>query len=195
MQNDLPHIILASSSPRRRELLVEAGYSFDVVPPGDDAESDVDYAESPRDMVARLARQKTADVATRVAAGLVLGCDTVAECDEQILGKPRDVDHARQMLQLLRGREHRVYSGLCLWPRPGQRYTVRVAVTVLRMTRITDRQLDRYLQTGQWRGKAGAFGYQDGHDWLCIISGSESNVVGLPLELLGEMIELLESGP
>ena len=195
MRRHTPHIILASSSPRRRELLVEAGYSFEVVPPADDAESEVDHAESPREMVARLARQKATDVAARVVRGLVLGCDTVAECDDQILGKPRDVDHARQMLQLLRGREHRAYSGLCLWPRPGQRHAVRVAVTVLRMTRIPDSQLNQYLQTGQWRGKAGAFGYQDGHDWLHIVSGSESNVVGLPMELLAEMIEQFQAGP
>jgi septum formation protein len=195
MQRRLPHIVLASSSPRRRELLAEAGYSFEVAPPGDEAETDAEHAESAREMVARLAFQKAADVADRIDEGLVLGCDTVAECDGQILGKPQDAEHARRMLELLRGREHRAYSGLCLWPRPGRQYAVRVAVTVLRMTRIADAELEEYLRTGQWRGKAGAFGYQDGHDWLQILSGSESNVVGLPLELLAEMIEPYRASP
>ena len=189
MSNPVPHLILASSSPRRRELLLQAGYSFEIVPPGDEAESDADYTEHPPDMVARLARQKAADVAGRIEHGLVLGCDTVAECRGQILGKPRDLEHARHMLQVLRGQEHRVFRGLCLWPRPSGPYLVRVAETVLRMTPISDRQLEQYLDSGQWQGKAGAFGYQDGHDWLQIVAGSESNVVGLPLELLAEMIE------
>ena len=112
----------------------------------------------------------------------------MVECGGQILGKPRDRDHAGQMLECLRGQEHRVYSGLCLWRVPGERYQVQVAVTRLIMASISDRQLAGYLDSGQWQGKAGAFGYQDGHDWLRILEGSPSNVVGLPLELLVEML-------
>jgi septum formation protein len=140
-------------------------------------------------LVARLARQKAAEVAARCDAGLVLGCDTVVECRGQILGKPEDRTHARQMLERLRGQEHFVYSGLCLWPVPDGQPRVRVAITRLIMDSISDRQLAGYLDSGQWQGKAGAFGYQDGHDWLQILEGSESNVVGLPLELLAEMLQ------
>jgi septum formation protein len=183
-----PKIILASRSPRRRDLLRAAGYEFVVLPPSDTAECGVRRGEAPTDLVARLARQKAADVARRCDEGLVLGCDTVAECHGQLLGKPDDVQHARQMLQTLRGCEHRVYSGLCLWQVPDNRYSVKVAETTLKMARISDEQLERYLETGDWEGKAGAFGYQDGHDWLDVLEGSDSNVVGLPLELLGEMI-------
>lgn len=188
-----PRLILASRSPRRRELLAAAGYDFEVLPPSDDAEDDPRDNESPYDMVARLAQQKAADVARRVSAGLVLGCDTVAECDGHLLGKPDDIEHARAMLRILSGREHRVLSGLCLWPLPDGRPTVRVAETTLRMDRLEPAWLDRYLAGGQWQGKAGAFGYQDGLDWVHIIRGSESNVVGLPMELLAEMIEGLGS--
>lgn len=184
-----PHLVLASASPRRRELLVEAGYDFVVVPPGDGAESGAVQGETVGQFVSRLARQKAADVAARVESGLVVGCDTVVECGGQVLGKPRDISHARQMLSLLRGQEHHVHSGLCLWRVATGVHPVRVAVTTLVMTAISDGQLEQYLQTGQWQGKAGAFGYQDGHDWLRILRGSESNVVGLPLELLSEMIE------
>ena len=182
-------MILASASPRRRELLAEAGYDFVVRPPHESAECGQRPGETAAELVARLARQKAADVAARGEQGLVLACDTVVECCGQILGKPQDRSDARRMLELLRGHEHRVYSGLCLWIVPGGRHGVQVAVTRLIMTPISDSQLDGYLDTGDWEGKAGAFGYQDGHDWLQILEGSESNVVGLPLELLDEMLD------
>jgi septum formation protein len=181
-------LILASRSPRRRELLTEAGYAFEVIPAAQTAECGVCSGENPEQMVARLARQKAADVAGRVSSGLILGCDTVAECGGQILGKPADATQARQMLRLLRGREHRVLTGICLWRKPGPGPLVRVAVTRLRMDPLDDEQIDRYLAGGDWEGKAGAFGYQDRLGWIHVLEGSESNVVGLPLELLAEML-------
>lgn len=184
-----PKLILASRSPRRRELLAEAGYQFDVVPATESVECGVCSRESPAELVARLAYEKAADVARRVGRGLILGCDTVAECNGEILGKPPDMGTARRMLQLLRGREHRVLSGLCLWDYPDAKPDTRVAVTRLKMDALTDRQLDEYLESYQWEGKAGAFGYQDRLGWVHIIEGSESNVVGLPLELLAQMVE------
>jgi septum formation protein len=184
-------LILASSSPRRRQLLTEAGYEFTVMPPSEAAESSPEggSSETPTELVARLATQKAGDVATRVDRGLVIGCDTVAECQGQILGKPANREHAFAMLALLRGQEHRVYSGLCLWQRPGDRHRVEVAITRLVMDPISDSDLAAYLDTNQWQGKAGAFGYQDGLDWVHIVEGSESNVVGLPMELLRQMLE------
>jgi septum formation protein len=186
-------LILASRSPRRRELLSEAGYEFDVVVPDEAAESDggEQASETPEQLVVRLARQKAADVAARVDRGLILACDTVVECGGQILGKPADEEHARTMLHSLSGREHRVLSGLCLWPVPDGEPQVREEITRLRMDRLTPAQIDEYLASGLWAGKAGAFGYQDRHGWLHIVAGSESNVVGLPLELLAEMLDEL----
>jgi septum formation protein len=188
MAGGFPELILASRSPRRRELLRQAGYGFRVVPPSESAECGVCSGEAPAAMVARLAYQKAADVARRITEGLVLGCDTVAECQGQILGKPADQEHARAMLTTLSGREHRVLSGLCLWRVPDGRTAVRVAVTTLRMDELAPSQFDQYLAGGQWEGKAGAFGYQDGIDWVHVVEGSESNVVGLPMELLAEML-------
>ena len=215
MAKQVPKLILASRSPRRRELLAAAGYRFEVCPPSEAAECGVCSGETPAQLVARLAFQKAADVGRRIAAGLVkslpspvgrgaggegdnarcliLGCDTVAECGGRILGKPADETDARRMLETLSGRKHRVLSGLCLWPLPDGEPAVRVAVTTLRMDRLTPEQLDAYLSGGQWQGKAGAFGYQDGLEWVHVVEGSESNVVGLPLELLAEMIESLEA--
>lgn len=184
-------LILASQSPRRKQLLQEYGYQFVVVPPHESAECGVCSRETPPELVARLAWQKAADVAHRVERGTVIGCDTVAECCGIILGKPKNRDHARQMLSLLRGREHHVYSGLCVWQRPGEEHHVQVEVTRLVMDPISDAELEAYLDTDQWEGKAGAFGYQDGLDWVHVIEGSESNVVGLPMELLERMLKEL----
>jgi septum formation protein len=181
-------LILASRSPRRRELLAQAGYQFEVRPPAETAECGLCSGESPAELVARLACQKAADVARSVPQGLILGCDTVVECEGQILGKPDDHQHARRMLRALSGRLHRVLTGLCLWKVPQGVPQVRVATTTLRMDPLGDRQLEEYLDGGQWEGKAGAFGYQDRLGWVHVLQGSESNVVGLPLELLAEML-------
>jgi len=170
----------------------EHAYVFQVVPPHESAECGICSRETPPEMVARLAYQKARDVAERTQAGIVIGCDTVAECCGLILGKPKNREHAREMLALLSGREHHVYSGLCLWPRPGEEHHVQVDVTRLIMDPLTGEELEAYLATDLWEGKAGAFGYQDGNDWVRVISGSESNVVGLPMELLRQMLAELE---
>ncbi len=189
MNSDIPlTLILASRSPRRRQLLEKAGYDFTVVPPSDSAECGMCSGENPAQLVARLAYQKAADVACRFTEGLVLGCDTVAECGGQILGKPEDRSHARRMLETLSGRRHRVFSGLCLWKLPVEEPLVRVDVTTLRMDSLSEGQLEEYIESGGWEGKAGAFGYQDRLGWVHIVEGSESNVVGLPMELLAQML-------
>jgi septum formation protein len=181
-------LILASSSPRRRELLEESGYTFEVCIPDRAAEDDARPHESPAVLVTRLARQKARDVAQRIEKGIVIGCDTVAECGGKILGKPQDRRQAREMLRRLRGQIHHVYSGLCLWRRPDDKVSTKVEVTKLKMEAILDAELESYLESGLWEGKAGAFGYQDRRGWLHIVVGSESNVVGLPLELLKKML-------
>lgn len=196
----MPRLILASSSPRRRELLQEAGFSFEKITPASTAECGVCSHETPPELVARLALQKASDVVHRLRharAGtpnsstfdtIIIGCDTVAECAGRILGKPADASHARSMLTLLRGREHRVYSGLCLRALCSDETHVQVDRTTLRMDLFSESQLEEYLASGLWEGKAGAFGYQDRPGWLHIVEGSESNVVGLPIELLRTML-------
>ena len=181
-------LVLASQSPRRRQLLDEHGYEFEVVPPSETAECGICSRETPPELVARLAMQKARDVAARVENRLVLGCDTVAECCGQILGKPHNREHAREMLTLMRGRTHQVFSGVCLLPAPDGPPLVRVDVTRLTMDALSDESIDEYLETMAWEGKAGAFGYQDRLGWVSIVAGSESNVVGLPMELLADML-------
>ena len=187
-QADSRELILASSSPRRRELLERFGYRFRVLEPDSHAECGICSRETPPEVVARLAYQKAANVIDKIDSGLVLACDTVAECVAIILGKPEDREHARQMLTRLRGRSHSVYSGICLWDKTSAHRLVRVDVSHLWMEPISDQQLDAYLDSEQWVGKAGAFGFQDGPNWIRLDRGSASNVVGLPMELLGEML-------
>lgn len=184
-------LILASQSPRRQQLLRDAGYDFEVVIPEETAECGVCSRETPPEMVARLALQKARDVANRTEKGLVLSCDTVVDCHGRILGKPRSREHAREMLYWLRGYDHTVYSGVCLWRRPGDQRLVKTAATRLRMDTLPDKHLEDYLESEAWEGKAGAFGYQDRLGWIHVIDGSESNVVGLPLELLADMLHEL----
>jgi septum formation protein len=113
----------------------------------------------------------------------------VAECQGQILGKPTNREHAGQMIHMMAGKEHRVYTGVCVWSLPAGEPVIKVDITTLRMDPLTDQQIEDYLDTNQWKGKAGAFGFQDGLDWVHILQGSESNVVGLPMELLSELLK------
>jgi len=194
---NLPPLILASSSPRRRQLLEGAGYRFTVIEPEVSEKIGLCSNCGPAELVAELAQAKAADVVARARDDpqyhqhVVLACDTVAECQGHILGKPRDEQHARQMLSLLSGCEHHVYTGVCLWPLAATAPEIAVDVTALKMDQLAEPQLDHFIDSGLWKGKAGAFGYQDGLDWVHVTSGSESNVVGLPLERLKAMLERL----
>src|SRR5437667_1583388 len=137
-------LILASASPRRRELLMEAGLSFEIRPPSAEAEGEPEPGETAPDLVLRLALRKARDVARHATAAdrdrLILACDTVAQCGGEILGKPADEADARGMLQRLSGQTHEVYSGLCLHPLDGREPMARVARTTLVMDALDDRQ-------------------------------------------------------
>lgn len=183
-------LILASGSPRRAQLLTAAGYQFTVEVASDSAECGMCSRETAPEMVARYAFRKAVDVATRIDHGLLIAADTVASCVGQILGKPRDQDHAESILRTLSGRRHDVFTGVCLLSVDQQRCVVDVVRTELEMQQLSEAMLTEYLNSDRWEGKAGAFGYQDGNDWLKVINGgSESNVVGLPMERLAEMMQ------
>lgn len=122
---------------------------------------------------------------------VVLSCDSVAVCDGEILGKPADRADAERMLRLLSGTEHEVRTGLCLWATPGDRVLRRVEISRLYMEPLSEERLAAYLESGLWEGKAGAFGYQDGNDWLRLTYGAESNIVGLPLGALADSLRTL----
>lgn len=184
-------LVLGSGSPRRRQLLENAGYVFDVLEPDPKVEYEFGREQSltqATQYVRQLAFRKAQDVAKRLGRAVVIAADTVAQCQGQVLGKPNDREHAEQMLRLLAGSEHCVLTGMCVWQVPTQRCVIDVSVTRLIMESLDNASIQEYLDTGRWRGKAGGFGYQDGNDWLRIVEGSESNVVGLPMERLGEIL-------
>jgi septum formation protein len=185
---DPRELLLASSSPRRSELLTAFGYHFRVLEPDPTAECGICSRETPPEMVARLSYQKAANVIEKIDSGIVLAADTVAECVGIILGKPESREHAREMLRRLRGREHTVYSGVCLWDKHTACRSVSVDASRLWMDPISDEEIETYLDTDQWVGKAGAFGFQDGPAWVHLKHGSATNVVGLPMELLARML-------
>ncbi len=149
--------------------------------------------ESLADYVRRLAAAKAAAAMALAWSdgpeGVILACDTLAEVDGQILGKPADRRDARRMLRELSGRPHRVVSGVCLRPHPDAEPLMGDAESVLEMGELDEEFLDWYLDSGMWEGKAGACGFQDERLPLRLVSGSPSNVVGLPLELVRELLE------
>lgn len=188
MNSRTPKLILASQSPRRRELLSDLGFEFEVVPPDEAVERGVNPDCSPEQFVCNSATAKARFVAEQVQSGIILSADTVAECQSQVLGKPIDRAHAEQMLRLMSGQQHRVLTGVCLYHQPSGQSKVWLEQTVLRMDVLDERLLTSILDSNGWIGKAGGFGFQDGLDWLHIESGLESNVVGLPVERLEQWI-------
>lgn len=194
-----PRLVLASGSPRRRELLQAAGYVFEVVRPSDGAEDpSLCSGCGPVELVRELATAKLRDVGQRLADdgadAIVVAADTVAECGGAILGKPTDEDHAATMMRTLSGKRHRVYTGLAIGRCGGGAlavHSVESVETVLAMEELTDEWIEGYVDGGLWRGKAGGFGYQDGLGFVRVECGSESNVVGLPMQTLTERLAAL----
>jgi septum formation protein len=186
------HLILASQSPRRCQLLQEAGFEFSVNAPSEDVERGVATGLEPGELVVEAAFLKAKFVAQQVTEGIILAADTIAHCDSEILGKPTSRQDAKRMLQWMSGKRHEVMTGVCLWHRPSDVYQTHLEITVLRMDEFSPAQLETFLDSGGWQGKAGGFGYQDGLDWVHIESGLASNVVGLPVERLPAWIEKLK---
>ncbi len=175
-------IILASGSPRRRELLDQIGLEFEVIP--STAAEDVLPEETPEHLVQRLSLAKAQEVAARpdINGRWFIGSDTIVLIDGLILGKPRDNDHARQMLKQLSGREHQVLSGIAIIDKQSDREHVEAVATRVRFRVLTDSEITRYIATGEPADKAGAYAIQGlGVCFVAGIEGSYSNVVGLPL--------------
>jgi septum formation protein len=180
-------LILASASPRRRQLLTGAGYDFEV-DPSDVEEPEPDPGTSPADYVALLAWKKAAAVARRRGEGLVLAADTVGAVAGQVLNKPADRADAERMIRLQEGRESDVLTGLCLYRAGRDEWAGAVALSVVRFRPLDDDERRAYLDSGRWQGKSGAYGIQDRDPFVNVTRGSFSNVVGLPMELLEDLL-------
>jgi len=188
---DEGRLLLASASPRRRELLALLGVRFTVVRSRFD-ENQLAHLTDPVEYVRRAAEEKAAEVARR-RAGLVLGADTdVVAPDGTILGKPRDDADAARMLGALSGKTHRVYSGVALLRSDGSeilRRDVRVVETAVTFGALSEAAIRAYVATGEPRDKAGAYAVQGGAlAFLTRIEGDLSSVIGLPLWTVAEML-------
>ena len=175
-----PILVLASASPRRLELLRQIGIVPDAI-----YRAVIDEAPLPSVLparhVTRLARAKAEAVRPRHPGAFVLAADTVVACGMRLLGKPEDETAARAFLMLLSGRRHRVYGGVALVG-PDGRIAVRQVVSQVGFKRLSDREIAAYLASGEWQGKAGAYAIQgEAARLVPWVSGSYSNVVGLPL--------------
>jgi septum formation protein len=177
-------IILASGSPRRRELLANVKLPTKVIPPGI-AEDYSSFASIP-ELVSKLARAKVEailELFKTESPRWVLGLDTVVEVDGKVLGKPAEPIEAESMLRLLSGRVHHVYSGIALLVERGKPIEQQVVCTEVKFRKMTDQELHFYLDSGEWAGAAGGYRIQErGAFFVEWIRGSYSNVVGLPLE-------------
>lgn len=180
-------IVLASASPRRQEILRNAGISFEVQIANIDEK--VLEGESPRECAERLAREKAHAVAKQQPGGYVLGADTIVVVDGEILGKPRDTDDAARMLRMLSGRGHEVITGVCLIA-PGWAESVQSERTLVAMSAISEKEIQAYIETGEPMDKAGAYAIQGmASRWIPRIEGDYFNVVGLPMALVWRMLK------
>lgn len=170
--------ILGSGSPRRKELLAQLGILPDAITPPD-IDEDPKKGELPRPYCARLAREKAAAV-TAGPEDIVLCADTTVALGRRILGKPRDAGEAAQFLTLLGGRRHEVITAVAV--RRGDRVWTRESVSAVKMKRLSDVELNAYLASGEWQGKAGGYAIQGAAGaFIPWISGSFTGIVGLPL--------------
>ncbi len=181
-------IILASASPRRRELLGQLIGGFEVIPSG--AEENITEAD-PHETVCKLAETKAQWVAERYPDAVVIGADTMVYLGEEPLGKPRDIDDAREMLRKLSGRAHQVYTGVCVIT--DGKAVAKAECTDVYFAKLGDEEIERYLETKDSMDKAGAYGIQ-GHAARFVerIDGCYFNVVGLPIHMLYTMLKQVD---
>ncbi|WP_420014337.1 Maf family protein [Teichococcus deserti] len=182
-----PPLVLASGSPRRLDLLRRIGVVPARVCPPDIDETPLKQ-ELPRQLAGRLSQAKARAVMAAEPSGLVLAADTVVGVGRRILPKAETIEQARDCLALLSGRRHRVYTGVALGL-PDGRLLTRVVESVVSFQRLTEAQTKAYLASGEWQGKAGGYTIQESAEaFVRFLSGSHSNVVGLPLHETAQLL-------
>jgi septum formation protein len=174
-------LILASSSPRRANLLRQLGLEFEIMPSS--VEENVNGYRSPLRLVTTLAREKAAEVGSQIASGIIVGADTVVVLDGKQLGKPHDAAEAMEMLTLLSGKEHCVYTGFTLLHMPSRESITDYEVTRVKFRELSVEEVEAYVRSGSCFDKAGAYGIQDDFGAVFVerIDGCYYNVVGFPL--------------
>lgn len=177
-------LILASTSPRRKELIKKLNIKFKVVP--SEIEEKIDEDLSPEQVAESLSKQKAQDVFLRLG-GTVIGADTIVVLGNEILGKPKDENDAFSTLKKLSGNTHRVISGFTIINK--DKIVTDYDCTEVKFNKLSDEYIKKYLQSGLWKGKAGSYGIQDGYDLVEKYTGSFDNVVGFPTEKIAEVLK------
>ncbi len=173
-------IILASASPRRLELLSQVGIVPDEVIPADIDETML-KDELPKQLALRLAQGKCAKIAADHANDFVLAADTVVACGRRLMDKPKDADDARRILNILSGRRHKVYGGICI-ASPDGKTKSHLCETIVSFRGLSSAEIEAYVESKEWEGKAGAYGIQGiAATFIKFLSGSYTNVIGLSL--------------
>jgi septum formation protein len=184
-----PQLILASRSPRRESLLREAGFDF-IIDPADIDEDDYPPEAMPIDLAVRLARFKSHTVSARHPDAVVLGADTIVALGDRIVGKPRDHHHATEILRLLSGTTHVVVTGVSVIRKSAGFAEERRRLTAVQMRRLTPGEIEIYVASEEWRGKAGGYGIQDNDPFVTRLTGCYTNVVGLPTKLTATLLAM-----
>ena len=182
-----PPLVLASASPRRRELMQQAGYQFEVHA-ADVDEDDYPQGIMPADLAVSLARRKAERLATRFPDRVILAADTVVAFGDRVLGKPADAVEARRMLRVLSGTTHIVITGVCVVHRIANLERVARAMSAVHMRPMLEREIASYVESGLWHGKAGGYGIQDRDPFVRKGSGDYTNIVGLPMKLVKRLL-------
>jgi septum formation protein len=183
-------LILASASPRRQSLLREAGYEFKVHPADVDEDAITRQQKWPaQDLAAELARLKAEKVAENFPDSLVLGADTVVSLGQEILGKPSDAQDARRILGSLSGTTHQVITAIALVRHSHNLFLSRVVISTVEMKPLQPAEIDAFIASGDWQGKAGAYGIQDRDPFVRRTAGCYTNIMGLPMTTTAEMLK------
>jgi septum formation protein len=174
-------LILASASPQRKKLLIDAGYELTVYPPNID---ETTFAKNvlPADLAQQLSKAKAENVAPTFPDAVVLGADTVVAFGDMILGKPKDAVDAKKMLELLSGTTHIVITGVTVICTDANFYRSARVLSAVRMAMLTAVEIGKYVETGEWQGKAGGYGIQDRDPFVERIRGDHENIIGLPMK-------------
>ncbi|MBN2052862.1 septum formation inhibitor Maf [Candidatus Woesearchaeota archaeon] len=183
-------IILASTSPRRNGLLQQIGLEFEVVP--SKYEEDMAVAMKPNEMVRRFAEGKAEDVAKKVKTGIIIGADTICVFKNKKIGKPKSREDAVSMLRIFSGKKVYVYSGICIIDKDNCKKIVDHEISWVKMKKMSDEEIQKYVDSGEPLDKAGAFAIQElGGIFVEKVHGCYSNIIGLPLYNLYKNLQRL----
>ena len=182
-------LILASNSPRRRELLSKLNYPFEIIPSNCE---EVTTATAPTDIVQDLATLKAGEVFKTYPDCVVLGCDTVVDFGGEIMGKPKNHADAYRMLRALSGNTHYVHTGVCVLSPAGKRLFCESTKVTFR--NLSEQEIQAYVESGLADGKAGAYGIQDDSNFVAEYDGDYDNVVGLPTYRVNQILEKIYKG-